>query len=662
MVSIKLNAFEIKFNKQIITIHRKLYNNNYNTIKQYREKYPDYCFIKNNEFIYSWQATPTQNSIPDDFEEESIYVDNDTRLFCKVLEESCVRYFRNMKYNIYHIKHSNMWELEIRKSKPESILDLELVQCKKFAVQSGINEVTTKPYYYILFTDKIKHRFKASLDEMRDKGIDTRNWKRNKFGKVVASKENVTKYLNITGKNNDYDQIIKKHDSSAADYIKLEQTFNGLHKRIGQLYLPDNLEIIEFKWFDMPTFNFKLDFISKPELFFYNGKTVRERCYNEEKIKKARPFTYDMFVNKKVNVLFLTYQEYQGGTEIFIEKYTKSMKEYFYIDFGDIDIQIVNRNNNNYISILNEIALDNYDLVFAVLSELDKKMSVNNSEYYKIKAKLLNQKVPSQILISENLRNLNKYKINNIMLNTYAKLGGTAWTIAKSNSVKNELILGVGSSINEADETAIGFASVFDYDGKYLVGDCSQLSTKDSYSENLERHLIKIINQSINEKNIKAGQTIKLFFHLYKEAGYDNEIRAILNTIKKFENYSIQFAVIHLSYSHNYKYFSDNGQTIISRGYFTKLSTNQGLISLGNKSGVPILLRINKNSNFKDLYYIATQVVHFMYLSHSNFMTPTKPVTMLYPAKMAKLANELSLINNWDPNVLNQITDKLWFM
>ena len=293
---------------------------------------------------------------------------------------------------------------------------------------------------------------------------------------------------------------------------------------------------------------------------------------------------------------------------------------------------------------------------------MDKKMSVRNSAYYQLKAKLLNQKLPSQILIIESLRSLNKYKINNIMLNTYAKLGGTAWTIAKKDTVKNELIIGVGSSINEADETAIGFASIFDYDGKYLVGDCSQLSSKANYTINLEKHLYKTIAQVIYEKNIKEGQTIKLFFHLYKEAGYDNEIRAILKTVNQFNQYNIQFAVIHLSYAHNYKYYFNNGNGTIGKGYFTKISSDQGLISLGNKSGAPILLKINKNSSFKDLHYIATQVVHFMYLSHSNFMTPPKPVTMLYPAKLAKLANDLTLIEHWDPSALNQITDKLWFI
>lgn len=657
----KLNAFEIGFNKDRITVLRKVYNNDYAALKEYREKYPDYYFVVNYGFIYAWQASPTQVILSEEFKQETIYVDSDVRLFCKIIEESYIRYFRKKNYKIYHLKHSNIWELEVQNSKPESFGDLEIIHCKRFAVQSGINDMTNKPYYYILFTDRSKNRFSKSQDELNNKGIDTRNWRKNRSGRIVGSKDNVTKYLGIIGKSSDFERFIVRQNSPMENYRKLEQTFNGLCNRTGQLYMPDNLEIKKFEWFELPSYNLKFESITKPGMFFYNGKNVTGG-YHEEKIKKAKPFTYDMFANKKINILCLTYQEYQGASEIFIDKYVKSMNEYFYIAFGDVDLQIVGRNNEDYSLRLDNIVLENFDLVFIVLSEMDKKMSVRNSAYYRLKAKLLNQKIPSQILISENIRKLNKYTINNIMLNTYAKLGGTAWTIAKNDTVRNELIIGVGSSINEADETAIGFASVFDYDGKYLVGDCSQLSTKANYSANLERHLYKTIEHVIYEKNIKVGQTIKLFFHLFKEAGYDNEIKAILKAMEKFDQYNVQFAVIHLSYAHNYKYYFNKGNGTVSKGYFTKISSDQGLISLGNKSGAPILLKINKNSNFRDLYYIATQVVHFMYLSHSNFMTPPKPVTMLYPGKMAKLANDLTLIDHWDPSVLNQITDKLWFI
>jgi len=657
----KLNAFEIGFNLDRIKVHRKAYNNDYVGLKMYREKYPEYYFVRNFEFVYAWQASPTQVELPDEFIEETIYADSDVRLFCKIIEEAYIRYFRKLNYKLYHLKHSNIWELEVQNSKPESFGDLEIIHCKKFAVQSGMNSVTNNPFYYILYTDRTKSRFIKSPEELKRKGIDTRNWKKNRNGWVVGSKDNVTKYLDIIGKSNNYERFMTMQNSSVESYKKLQETFNGLCNRTNHLYLPNNLAIKKFEWFELPSMNMNFESITKPGMFFYNGKIVTGG-YTEEKIKQAKPFTYDMFANKKINILCLTYQEYQGASEIFFDKYVKAMHEYFYINFGDVEFEIVDRNIDDYLSKLDDIILDNFDLIFIVLSELDKKMSVRNSAYYKLKAKLLNQKIPSQILISESLRSLNKYKINNIMLNTYAKLGGTAWTIAKNDTVRNELIIGVGSSVNDADETAIGFASVFDYDGKYLIGDCSQLSTKSNYSINLEKHLHKTIAQVIYEKNIKEGQTIKLFFHLYKEAGYENEIKAIFNTVDSFRQYNIQFAVIHLSYSHNYKYFYNNGSGTVSKGYFTKISSDQGLISLGNKSGTPILLKINKNSSFKDLYYIATQVVHFMYLSHSNFMTPPKPVTMLYPSKMAKLANDLTLIDHWDPSVLNQITDKLWFI
>lgn len=41
---------------------------------------------------------------------------------------------------------------------------------------------------------------------------------------------------------------------------------------------------------------------------------------------------------------------------------------------------------------------------------------------------------------------------------------------------KEELVVGIGSSMNKEGKLVLGIAQIFHSDGRYLVGDCSPLS------------------------------------------------------------------------------------------------------------------------------------------------------------------------------------------
>lgn len=81
----------------------------------------------------------------------------------------------------------------------------------------------------------------------------------------------------------------------------------------------------------------------------------------------------------------------------------------------------------------------------------------------------------------------------NLSLNTYAKLGGTAWTIEREEKVRDELVIGIGSTISAEGHHVLGIAQVFHNDGRYILGDCTPLSTFDNYAANLEKHLISTL-------------------------------------------------------------------------------------------------------------------------------------------------------------------------
>jgi hypothetical protein len=203
---------------------------------------------------------------------------------------------------------------------------------------------------------------------------------------------------------------------------------------------------------------------------------------------------------------------------------------------------------------------------------------------------------------------------------------------------------------------------VFDHNGTYIVGDCSQLSTKENYAKNLEIYLIKVIKQAIETKGIVPKQRLRLLFHLFKGAAEKYELTAVRNALNKFSAYSIQCGIAHLSYNHNLRMYLDGGEKHPNRGTFVQISTLQGLLHLGGYSETPLLVRLDKRADYKDLYATTKQILFFCHLSYRGFKPANKPVTITYPSRMAKMVSELRQLSDWDPDILNTLSDKLWFI
>ena len=160
------------------------------------------------------------------------------------------------------------------------------------------------------------------------------------------------------------------------------------------------------------------------------------------------------------------------------------------------------------------IDCNNYDLAIIVISKQDKAETLSQSLYHSTKAKLLNQRLLSQELTIEKIKENNEYINANIALNVYSKLGGIPWTVEKTLKDIPELIIGIGSTVDDSKERVIGFASVFDYNGTYIVGDCSQLSVMNDYAKNLEDYLVRILNNAFQIKGLSRRDEVRLTFHL----------------------------------------------------------------------------------------------------------------------------------------------------
>ena len=362
-----------------------------------------------------------------------------------------------------------------------------------------------------------------------------------------------------------------------------------------------------------------------------------------------------------MKILVISPDEYEGSIDGYRVTLKTQLSQLFHLNNVDFFLQTV-KPPESYLDVIDRIDANDYDLAIVILSELDKEFPTLQSPYYLTKAKLLNQRLPTQDLTIEVVRKNNRIINNDIALNIYSKLGGIAWTIEKSEQNVSELIIGIGSTTDDTGERVIGFANVFDYNGAYLVGSCSQLSTMDEYAKNLEEYLIDALTQAFDRQGLLEGDEIRLVFHLFKEPGREYELEAIGNALKHFELYDIQCGLVHLSYYHNFRIFKNQGHDKPNRGTFIQLSYRQALLHVGDSSAIPIQIRLDKRSEYKDIYEITKQVLYFTHLSYRSFIPPNTPVTIKYPNLMAKMVSELKKVPNWDYSILNRLNDKPWFI
>lgn len=182
------------------------------------------------------------------------------------------------------------------------------------------------------------------------------------------------------------------------------------------------------------------------------------------------------------------------------------------------------------------------------------------------------------------------------------------------------------------------------------------------YAKNLERYLIDTLTQAFDRQGLSEGDRVRLLFHLFKEAGREYELEAVKNALKHFKAYDIQYSLVHLSYNHNFRVFNNEGRSAPDRGTFVQLSYRQALLHLGGRSVVPIQVRLDRRSEYKDIYEITRQVLYFTHLSYRSFIPTSKPVTIKYPNLMAKMVYELKQVPGWDYSILDKLNDKLWFI
>lgn len=658
--SLVLNILEIIPNKGELNISCTSYKDN--AIKDYRERYPEYYFHREDNYIYAWSIKPQPTvNLPDEFVNKKIARKENTLIFNKVIESGIVQYFKNINYKIYKLKYSSIYEVEFAKEKRD-FSGLRVIPVLNLSIHPFFSKQAEKLVAALSLHVSQKFIFTLTEEQLTSNNIDTRNWKRNHHGDVTASRDNVATFLKATGQVDVFNNYVASINTNEYTYAKLfffTKLFQDKFRE--KIYLPDGLTIDDFAFHKLPNSNFNFEPINKPKYYFYQERNGFGKPYNLL-TKELKPYSFDYFNNELLKFLVIAPDTHEGTTETFIKNLQQRLADVFSLNKLHFEYLTFDSKKETYESVLSKHDCDKYHLAIVVVSQLEKVLPKVKAPYYITKAKLLNERVPTQEITVEVMRKADNLIYEAIALNIYSKLGGIAWTVEKVQKEKVEMIMGISSTINYDKERIIGFANIFDYNGNYLIGDCSTVSDFGDYRANLETYLTDAIKNIISIKNIQKGESFRLIFHLSKEAGKDNEIKAIENALQKFKEYDIQYGIVHLSYNHNLRLYSNAGKDYPKRGIFVQVSTFQALRHLGKPTKIPILIRLDKRSTFKDIYDISKQVLHFCHLCYRSFRPADRPVTIKYPALMSKLTEELGQVPRWNPDQLNKVKDKLWFI
>lgn len=613
-----------------------------------------YFFYRDANYIY---ALPEKEELPRPigFEKKTISCRECPYVFTRLIDIAFKLLFESLGRKTYRKKYSPVSSFQITSEDSFKIGELELVPKCEYSIFPVIK--VDKVIFIITVAKEYKPNFDQTLEVYKQKGIDTRDWDF-KNERIIATRTNVKKYLERSNLQSKYDGAIDRLGSKENEIRFIESTFNYFKNNIDSINSP-SLKFKTVSFLSLPNTNFEQITIKKPTLYYYNKNTTRG--YIDVALEQLKPLSFDMFKGRSMSVCAFIPSSDAKQCERFTSNVQQKLAQIFHMFNVNIKVFYVGDDRREHLNIISGFGNKEYDLALLFLYRRDKSQKNAESAYNRLKAKLISKQIPSQTILVENARINNEYTLKNVSLNLYSKFGGTPWSIEKEGVDENEFIIGVGSTISDEGVRNIGFASVFDHFGSYIVGSCSPLCKIEDYKESLRNYLSSILTEIIASRSIVKNSKIRLIFHLFKDASRRYELSAINQCLEEFSEYEIEYAIVNISYNHPIKLFNNVTDQLV-RGCFIKISDYHALLCMGGNGSRPLQIKLDKRSTYKDLFELSKQVLFFSHLSHRSFKPGNSPVTTIYPQRLAKLTSDLLTVNHWDVDMLNGMKDKLWFI
>ena len=205
---------------------------------------------------------------------------------------------------------------------------------------------------------------------------------------------------------------------------------------------------------------------SPPEFVFNPAGSKTHRLSNRG-LEEFGPFDNEFFPTKRLNIAVVTPNAFQGDVEIFLQKFQDGMprgtvftrgfvRQYllhgckFAFSAFEPDLHEASAYRKACLRVLQTEPKP--DLAFVIIKEQHKELQGDEDPYLVSKSVFMSQGVPVQEVEIETIRvppyleSSIPYKLNNIGLACYAKLGGIPFVMAAVHGLAQELVIGIGSA------------------------------------------------------------------------------------------------------------------------------------------------------------------------------------------------------------------------
>lgn len=297
----------------------------------------------------------------------------------------------------------------------------------------------------------------------------------------------------------------------------------------------------------------------------------------------------------------------------------------------------------------------------------DSQDPIEKEIYYKIKEKLLNKGIVSQVIDPQKISNENYgYFLPNIAISVLAKAGGVPWRLA--SSIEKELVIGIGASRSyENEKTYIGNAICFNNSGTFNGFSATKSTSLAELSE--------FLKDQITKYGVMYSGVSRLIIHYYKDLS-QREASIFEKMLEKL-SLKIPYVVLVISKSESEDIipFDDiyEGKMPLS-GTCIKFKPNQYLLCNNPRYSFnpqvklpdfPFPLKIKIYSSDKVLsrdqeesLMLLDQIYQFSKMYWKSVKQKTRPVTMLYSEFIAE---KLSHFEGETPDH-PMLEGSLWFL
>lgn len=470
----------------------------------------------------------------------------------------------------------------------------------------------------------------------------------------------------------------------------------------------------------------RIELTNTPEYQSVRSAGDVEHCFDAAKTKRNvfawkgllrfGPFDRDIFTKRSPRILVVTPEQSAGRVSAFIGAFKNGIpsapswtyQRGFAATFGlvnptftTISVRLLGLSEDGVAVAYRKCIEDHlstagvdYDAAIVVLQDAHSRLPDPINPYLQAKATLLMHGVVSQecrfSTISGGEADL-QWKLPNIATAMYAKLGGTPWTVAQAQNADDEIVVGMGlaelsNSRFEERHRYTGITTVFRGDGNYLLSNVSKVCSYDQYPAVLRTTITGLLEDLRDRNGWRPGHTVRVVFHARKPLKNVEVAQIVRDCVTRVgAGLNIEFAFLTIELAHSFKLFDSEeegvekkpGQgkkgvfapargTIAQLGRYTRLLTTNGPHQLKRPASPlpsPVLIHLHRESLYRDLDYLAEQVLKFTSLTWRSTLPAYAPVTIYYSELIADLLARLPAVGDWSPATLNtKLRFNRWFL